>query len=127
MRWLLITSLLGLIVFPYAEVCEFDEDFLKTCTLASLTTSGWPSWQFKLGSSATLDELVRHLRNAISHRGVYFSSDSRKLEEVEIKFSDRPRGHNQPYNWQVVINAAELHRFVLNFAKFLKTKERDNS
>jgi hypothetical protein len=124
----LITSLLGLIVFPYAKIKERGDTSLKNCKLQSLSADGWPTWTFKIGSSDDLDDLVRHLRNATSHWGLYFFSDSRKLEEVEIQFSDRPnRPKNAPFNWRATINAAELQNFVLRFADLLKTKEYDNS
>ncbi len=122
----LITSLLGLIVFPYAEIQERGDTAFKSYRLDDLTAEGWPKWTFKINQSDNLYDLVWHLRNATSHWGLRFFSDSRKLEEVEIQFSDR-LNKDAPYNWRATINAADLQRFVLLFADLLKTKERDNS
>ena len=122
----LIMSLLGLIVFPYAAIVESGDSSLKSHKLTELSAKGWPKWTFKIGSSENLHDLVRHLRNATSHWGLQFSSDSRKLEDVEVRFSDRP-GPQLPYNWQATINAVDLQSFVLRFADLLKTKEQDNS
>jgi hypothetical protein len=92
-----------------------------------LAVEGWPKWKFEIGDSDDLDDLVMHLRNAISHRRIIFKSDSRKLEAVDIQFRDRPNGRNAVDNWGTTINAEELQRFVLRFADLLKLKEQDNS
>jgi hypothetical protein len=123
----LILSLLGLIVFPCAEVKERGDKSLQGYKLDSLAVEGWPKWKFEIGDSDDLDDLVMHLRNAISHRRIIFKSDSRKLEAVDIQFRDRPNGRNAVDNWGTTINAEELQRFVLRFADLLKLKEQDNS
>jgi hypothetical protein len=123
----LITSLLGLIVFPYAEIKKRKNyNFFAKYKLQSLSQQGWPSWSFGISSSDNLRDLVRHLRNALSHRLIYFSSDSRKPEDVIVTFRDR-KNENSPYTWEATINAAELRQFVLRFADLLKTWEQDYS
>jgi hypothetical protein len=122
----LITSLLALIVFPYAEIKERDDTVLESYVLDDLTAEGWPKWKFEIGFCDNLDCLVRHLRNAVSHRRIVFKSDSRDLQSVNIQFRDR-LPNSVVDNWGATINAAELQRFVLLFADLLKTKERDNS
>ena len=93
----LITSLLRLIVFPYEEIKKAGYNTFDKYKLNSLPPE-WPSWTFDIGSSENLADLIRHLRNAISHRGIIFSSDSRSLGSVEIRFRDRknPKG---PDDW----------------------------
>jgi hypothetical protein len=122
----LITSLLGLIVFPYEEAKRSGKTSMDNFKLDDLSCLGWPRWRFYLGSSDNLEDLVRHLRNAISHRRLNFSSDSRKLEEVEIKFWDRknPKG---PDDWRASINADDLMTFVLLFSDLLMEWETDYS
>lgn len=122
----LITSLLGLIVFPYAEIKEKGYTSFDEYKLHDLSQQGWPSWRFDINSSDNLTDLIGHLRNALSHRLLFFSSDSRKLEEVEVTFRDRKR-LTSTYNWGATINAAELQRFVLLFADLLKKWEQDYS
>jgi hypothetical protein len=122
----LITSLLGLIVFPYEEIKERGYSSFERYKLNDLPDSEWPSWKIEIGSSDNLADLVRHLRNAISHRRIYFSSDSRRPEDVDVRFRDckNPKG---PADWGAIINAAQLRRFVLRFAELLKEWERDYS
>jgi len=66
------------------------------------------------------------LRNAISHRRLFFSSDSRQIEAVDVRFSDR-KNQKGPDDWAASINAADLQDFVLRFADLLKEWERDYS
>jgi len=122
----LITSLLGLIVFPYAEIEESKYTSFRRHRLDDLSRTGWPRWTFDIASSDNLQDLVGHLRNAIAHRRLLFDSDSRELVAVKVQFRDRkdPKG---PDDWGATINAAELQKFVLLFAEMLKEWERDYS
>lgn len=123
----LISSLMGLIVFPYQQIRESKYADFKKYSLKELSEYGWPEWE--LGGSVPCDnlhDLVYHLRNAISHHRVIFGSDARELAHVNILFFDRknPQG---PDDWDGTINAAKLLDFVLLFAKFLKEWEHDYS
>jgi hypothetical protein len=114
----LMTSLQGLIVFPVEAIKAAGYKGFQLRTMESLVSAGWPNWEFELGSSPTLHDLLFHLRNAISHRRVWFSSDSRKLEEVRITFSDQKPKENAVY-WVATINGADLKEFVLRLAELL--------
>lgn len=123
----LISSLLGLIVFPYQEIKDSGYTDFKKYELKELSRNGWPTWNFGASTSCDdLQELIRHLRNAVSHRRVIFESDAREPKHVDVRFFDRkhPKG---PTDWEATINAAELHAFVLLFARFLKQWQRDYS
>jgi hypothetical protein len=71
---LLINSMLGLLVFPREE---FIERIPKT-PLSALQVEGWPLPKVRHGftQASDLAELVRYLRNAISHFNLEFLSDS---------------------------------------------------
>ena len=84
----LANSLLGLIVFTVER--KFVR-FLQKVPLERLSSAGWPSWKFELGRSSTLGEIVYHLRNAVAHGRVWFSSDSRERAEVFLRFEDARR------------------------------------
>jgi hypothetical protein len=120
----IVTSLLGLIVFPYAEIEERGYTSFKKYKLEALCDQGWPKWSFDISSSDNLHDLIWHLRNAISHHRVIFSSNSRAPEAVEVSFRDRPPKCSCD-NWGASINAAELEKFALLFADMLKEWERD--
>ena len=58
------TSLLGLVAYPWEK--QVAKQF-KASSLQELVQRGWPAWKFLLGTFETLDDLARHLRNAIAH------------------------------------------------------------
>ena len=107
----LTVSLLGLIVFPWEQ--QFDQN-IKTRKLEALAQQGWPTWNILQGSTETLGDLVYHLRNAVAHRRVHFSSDSPDPENVVIQFADAKSTNAQPY-WQARIGANDLRAFCLKF------------
>ena len=80
-----VVSLLGLVIFPWAEGLDAS---IKTKRMDMLSQDGWPKWITLQGNTETLGYLVHHLRNAVAHRRLHFSSDSRDPERVEIEFAD---------------------------------------
>jgi hypothetical protein len=122
----LITSLLGLIVFPYQEIVESEYESFKDRQVDDLTSVNPSIWHFSIGSSENLHDHVRHLRNAISHRRIHFSNDDRDLARVEVRFQDRAT-HYSDVNWEVTVTADALKEFVCEFAALLQDWERDYS
>ena len=105
-------SLLGLIVFPKEKLSL--EEHLDKISLNSLLQEGWPQWEILQGTCETLYDLVKHLRNAASHSHLYFSSNSRVMEEVDIEVKDR--------HWQARICVKELRDFCLRFIDLLEAR-----
>ena len=114
----LLLSLLGLIVFPVQALREQNPKGLKSELLADLETRGWPRWTFSNGGSSNLRDLLFHVRNAVSHHRLNFSSDSRNIEDVEITFRDRSIKATQDH-WEAHIPAKDLQRFVELLSDFL--------
>ena len=86
---------------------------LESLCLSELEEAGWPRWNILLdekGDTNTLGKLNWHLRNAVSHRRLRFSSDHREMDKVEVGFEDAPKA-NAPPNWRAKINAADLNLF----------------
>ena len=112
----LALSLLGLIVFP-KEKLLLDE--IDKISLEDLAAKGWPEWQITLDSgkrhTTTLGLLVWHLRNAISHGALMFTSDDQYLENVAIRVQDRPSKGDNP-NWRAEISGTSLREFCIRFA-----------
>lgn len=117
----LVLTLLAYIVFPkekryYATI--------ENVQLAELEQQRrWRRPRQVIGTTETFGDLIRHMRNAVSHARVKFygtgpqSSDSRKLEEISIEFSDAPPGKDKdgkekPINWQIVIEGVGLRAFL---------------
>jgi len=113
----LANSLLGLVVFPWEDDLVVP---LAGRPLAGLRTTGgpwpqgedWPEWNIQLGgqSTITLGDLLRHLRNAVAHRHLRFSTDSSVLRDVEFTVEDwRPQATHA--HWRASINCEELETF----------------
>ena len=108
----LMLSLLGLVVFPW-EKQSFDK--LLTWPLDS-ALYGAKSYHWNIikdtypNKCASIGSLLRHLRNAVSHRHVLFSSDSRDAREVDLSFSDIHPKHLE-WEWCANITAVDLREF----------------
>ncbi|WP_415403950.1 HEPN family nuclease [Tateyamaria sp. SN3-11] len=81
-----VSSLVGIVVFPWNH--DPIGEHIKDRRLADV----FPNSEFKLtvdlGKINTIGQLWRTIRNAVSHRRVVFSNDSRELNEVEVTFFD---------------------------------------
>lgn len=111
----LANSLLGLVVFPW------ERNFVKKLErmdLAPLVQKGWPAWAISRGTAGTLGELVRHLRNAVAHGHLTFSSDN-SFGEVAIEVADYRLNRTEPY-WCATISAKELRAFCLALVDLLE-------
>lgn len=107
----LANSLLGLIVFVWEKT--FVED-MKKLRMKDLERKGWPSINVTKGASETLYDFVRHLRNAVAHGRLTFSSDSRDPREVFVQIDDCKTNETIPY-WSARIKASDLRDFCLKF------------
>ncbi len=115
----LVTSLLGIVVFPW-EAGALKH--LESLSLIALEAEGWPHWDVQLDvkdDTKTLGKLTGHLRNAASHRRLIFSSDDREMHKVDIEFEDAPNKRASP-NWRARINAADLATFCERFTRRLE-------
>jgi hypothetical protein len=117
----LLVSLLGLLVFPYEYLRRIDQLPHAADTLQDLRNDGWPEWTFILGHSVNLEDHLRYLRNALSHRRIEFTSDSRELENVDVHLWDQRKPYSDRY-WEVSINAAMLRDFVFRFTSLIDTR-----
>jgi len=82
----LTLSLLGMVVFPKEKLLL---DSIEAKTLAGLAKDGWPTWLITRDqprkpedTTDTLGKLLRHVRNAVAHGRITFTSDSPRPEDV---------------------------------------------
>jgi hypothetical protein len=106
----IITSSLGLIVFPWENG---GDRRIRGERLSALEKSGWPTWH-ETKPSKGLGELIHKLRNAIAHRNVQFSSDDREASNVVLTFE------SENGDWAATISANELKRFCLKFIELIE-------
>jgi hypothetical protein len=115
----LVNSLIGLVVFPQQRkgLIAIEDQKLK-----DLEASGWPKFTpiycAKTKPCNTLKELMRHLRNAVTHGQLEFSSDSRLLQGVDITLWDKNQEGVEV--WKAKIRADHLRDFCLKLAPLVK-------
>lgn len=116
----LALSLLGMVVFPQEKLLV---DKIQEVPLASLATEGWPTWNITLKDPTrpthTLGDLTWHLRNAVAHGLISFTSDSPKMDEVVFIVKDRKKRGSEPY-WCAEIRAAELRTFWEHYLLYME-------
>ena len=116
----LINSLVGLVVFIHEK--EFVSHFANL-PLSELVGKGWPRVQIDKDDdekrpTRALGDLVWHLRNAIAHGRISFSSDSRDLSEVRMAIEDYYPRAALPY-WAASLTAEELRDLTLKMIDLL--------
>lgn len=112
----LTLSLLGLLVFPKEKLLLNE---INRRQLADLSKQGWPMWVITRDEpkkpTRTLGSLLRHVRNAVAHGRISFTSDSPRIEEVGLLVEDKyERKDPEPY-WCAEIDAPDLRIFCLRF------------
>jgi hypothetical protein len=108
----LALSLLGVIVFQHAGGSIQKNPKVNDAKLSSLD-SQWTT----LPSCDTVGQLVEHLRHAVAHGHVKFSSASHQYDEVTISFCNNPQS---PTKWTGSIKADSLRKFCYQLMELLE-------
>ena len=105
----LSNSLLGIVVYPWEHQ---GLDQLKSVRMSEIGLEGWPDQIMELGKADThtVGDFVHHLRNAVAHGRIIYSSDDREPTQVSLTFEDRKPGNAAPH-WRVCIDAGQLRKF----------------
>lgn len=116
----LALSLLGMVVFPQEKLLL---DRIQEVALTSLARGGWPTWKITLEDpkrpTDTLGDLIRHMRNAVAHGRITFTSDSPKIEDVVFIVKDKKPGDLLP-NWTAEIGAPSLRAFCERYLMYIE-------
>lgn len=110
----LVNSMLGLLVFPQQRF--FNN--IPTTPVEELRRSGWPV-PIMMGSPPNADnlrDLMRCLRNGISHCNIEFTSDGKQLTGVRI-WNYPPRSRIK--NWEALLGLSELRQLARKFIVLL--------
>ncbi len=115
----LINSMLGLLVFPQQRF--FDR--IPETSLNELRANGWPI-PAMTGSpphATNLRDLMRCLRNGISHCNLEFESDGHKITGMRIW--NYPMG-TRTKNWEAHLGLSELREIARQFISLLLEMEK---
>ena len=110
----LVNSMLGLLVFPQQRF--FDS--IPATPVDELRRRGWPI-PIMMGSPPNADslrDLMRCLRNGISHCNIEFTSDGKQLTGVRI-WNYPPRSRIK--NWEALLGLSELRQLARKFIMLL--------
>ena len=110
----LVNSMLGLLVFPREEFVGR----IPKIPLANLRAEGWPVPTTRSGfpEAADLNELVRYLRNAISHFNIQFVGDGHdQIRTIRVW------NHNRAgvKTWEADLGLPDLHAIAERFTDML--------
>jgi hypothetical protein len=96
-------------------------------TLADLAKDGWPSWLITQDCpkkpedrTETLGKLIYHVRNAVAHGRISFTSDSPRPEEVMLLVEDKHRSEDRAPYFRAEISAIDLKVFCLRFLELIE-------
>ena len=117
----LINSMLGLLIFPQQEYINKipktpSQDFKK---------EGWPTPKMvgNLQPAKNLRQLIRYLRNAISHFNLKFLSDSQGQISGIIMWNNTPQGIT---NWKVELTIEDLEGITMKFISLILEDKLSN-
>ena len=121
-----VTSLYGLVLLPY-ESSPTSPKASFSDELEVLYSEGWPQWketqndQDENGKMQTLGDLVRHIRHAVAHGHIWFSSNSLDPAKVTVKMRHATLKNPQKYVWRAEIRGDALYEFCIRFATYITT------
>jgi hypothetical protein len=109
----LVNSTLGLLVFPQQEYV----DQIPRTPLDELSRDGWPIPKVKgqFEQVRDLNQLIRYLRNAITHFNIKFIGDGQNEIEV-LRVWNEDRGRK---TWEAVLSVSDLRGITERFIEFL--------
>jgi hypothetical protein len=114
----LVVSLLALIVFPKERMTPAAYRRAFAVPLEELERDGWPKWTHLSDRPTRLWELLEHLRHAISHGKVCFSSEDRQYETVRLTFTNK----YGRADWQGEIGARDLREFCDRLYRYISSR-----
>lgn len=110
----LINSMLGLLIFPQQKYFNCIEEI----PVSELKERGWPTPQTAKGfpEAKNLRELVRYMRNAISHFNVKFIANQGELSGLRLWNECRSCRRK---TWEAQFELDELRDFTFKFVDLL--------
>jgi hypothetical protein len=105
----LISSLLGLIVFP-KEKLSLESFKIQLCDLAK---SGWPdiNSKEKIQKTRTFADFFVKMRHAVAHGNIRAKSHTSNNEITELTFWNIHRRSNKK-DWEINLSVAEIKQLV---------------
>jgi len=116
----LFNSMLGLLVFPQQSYM----DPIPQTPLQELVASGWPRIKILIGdpSYENLRQLIRMLRNGVSHCNVTFiADDQNRLTGLRI-WNHKNVRKKLLKNWEAELSIEDLRTIALKFIELMEAE-----
>ena len=116
----LFNSMLGLLVFPQQSYM----DRIPETPLHELVNSGWPAINVIKSSPSfnNLRQLIRMLRNGVSHCNVEFIADH-KNQLIGLKIWNHEGGNSRnPKNWEAALSIQDLRTIAFKFIELMESE-----
>jgi HEPN pEK499 p136 len=111
----LVNSCLGLLVFPQQA---FMDRIPKT-PISELAEQGWPIPKVvdDFEQVSNLNQLIRRLRNAITHYDIKFIGDANNKINLLTVWNTEPRTGQK--TWEAILSISDLRKIVYMFSDLL--------
>jgi len=116
----LLNSMLGLLVFPQQNYM----DKIPETPWQDLVKSGWPEIKVIKGKPSfdNLRQLIRMLRNGVSHCNVRFIADNNK-QITGLRIWNNAGGDSlKRKNWEAELSIADLRSIAINFIELIESQ-----
>lgn len=115
----LFNSMLGLLVFPQQRYM----DQIPQTPLQELVNSGWPTIKAKGPATCeNLRQLIRMLRNGISHCNVRFIADDKKQLAGMCIWNHEGGKSQNPINWEAELSIKDLRTIAFKFIELMESE-----
>jgi len=109
----LLNSMLGLLIFP-KERRLYEK--IQPKSWDTMVEEGWPLPSGDNAHVSDLEELIRHMRNAVAHCKFNLTTDHDEISSIEFR--------DIPSLWTGVYDVASLRKFVYMFLDHIQSSSR---
>jgi hypothetical protein len=109
----LLNSMLGLLIFP-KERRLYEK--IQPKSWDTMVEEGWPLPSGDNAHVSDLEELIRHMRNAVAHCKFNLTTDHDEISSIEFR--------DIPSFWTGVYDVASLRKFVYMFLDHIQSSSR---
>ena len=109
----LLNSMLGLLIFP-KERRLYEK--IQPKSWDTMVEEGWPLPSEDYSHVSDLEELIRHMRNAVAHCKFNLTTDHDEISSIEFR--------DIPSLWTGVYDVASLRKFVYMFLDHIQSSSR---
>ena len=109
----LLNSMLGLLIFP-KERRLYEK--IQPKSWDTMVEEGWPLPSGDKAHVSDLEELIRHMRNAVAHCKFNLTTDHDEISSIEFR--------DIPSLWTGVYDVASLRKFVYMFLDHIQSSSK---